>query len=405
MPDVFGPGTPGFADACDVFNSAARSTPACVVRCHRPADVQHALRLARDQGRVLTVRAGGHSVGGFCLAPGAVVADVRPMNAVTVDGGLLHVGGGALFSDVLATGAAAVGPFDPRVGFAGFTLGGGYGLLTRLHGLGADQLAAADVVTADGSHGPAEPELLWALRGAGAGLAVVTRLTVKHHALPPLTVARVSYPLSHLRPVLAQYRAFVAGAADATTVYLGVLTSRNGDGSVQLIAHHFGADPDRVLAPLATWGPTRTHERRPIAYAAAHAADPLVFPAGQAHRWRAHFFEALPDGLDALATCGQDHWAVVEHLGGAMAHGDSAFAHRKAAFGVVSAVVGPSAVAFQDQLDAALRPHAIGSYVNYLRAAPTPTDIAAAYGANLLRLQTLKLRYDPDRVFWSPSPA
>ena len=59
----------------------------------------------------------------------------------------------------------------------------------------------------------------------------------------------------------------------------------------------------------------------------------------------------------------------------------------------------------QDALHAALQPESIGTYVNYLGAAPTPTDIAAAYGANLLRLQTLKQRYDPHGVFWSPSPA
>ena len=68
------------------------------------------------------------------------------------------------------------------VGAGGHITGGGYGLLSRMHGLTIDYLTAVDVVTWDAaskqatlrhvsneSESPAERDLFWALTGAGGG--------------------------------------------------------------------------------------------------------------------------------------------------------------------------------------------------------------------------------------------
>jgi hexose oxidase len=68
------------------------------------------------------------------------------------------------------------------VGAGGHITGGGYGLLSRMHGLTIDYLTAVDVVTWDAASGQAtlrhvsnesaseaERDLFWALRGAGGG--------------------------------------------------------------------------------------------------------------------------------------------------------------------------------------------------------------------------------------------
>jgi len=68
------------------------------------------------------------------------------------------------------------------VGAGGHITGGGYGLLSRLHGLTVDHLTGVDIVTWDatsrrarlrhvseGSGDSAERDLFWALRGAGCG--------------------------------------------------------------------------------------------------------------------------------------------------------------------------------------------------------------------------------------------
>lgn len=62
-----------------------------------------------------------------------------------------------------------------QTGIAGFTLGGGFGIISRRHGLATDQLLAVRAVLADGTFVEASadenPDLFWAMRGAGTSFA------------------------------------------------------------------------------------------------------------------------------------------------------------------------------------------------------------------------------------------
>jgi FAD/FMN-containing dehydrogenase len=65
----------------------------------------------------------------------------------------------------------------------GVMLGGGHGYLQGLYGLLADQILEARVVLADGSavtaSSESNPDLYWALRGAGHNFGIVTGLKYK----------------------------------------------------------------------------------------------------------------------------------------------------------------------------------------------------------------------------------
>jgi FAD/FMN-containing dehydrogenase len=69
------------------------------------------------------------------------------------------------------------------VGLGGIVTGGGVGYLGRKHGLTIDDLLAAEIVTADGRlrvvDAEHEPDLFWAIRGAGANFGVVTRFKLR----------------------------------------------------------------------------------------------------------------------------------------------------------------------------------------------------------------------------------
>src|SRR5437763_16624070 len=109
-----------------------------------------------------------------------MVLDLSRMREVTVDpvNKRARAQGGAHLSQ-LDTAAQAHGLVCPvgvvgHTGVAGLTLGGGMGRLQRRFGLTIDNLAADDLVTADGRrlHASEEenPDLFWGLRGAGPNL-------------------------------------------------------------------------------------------------------------------------------------------------------------------------------------------------------------------------------------------
>ena len=85
-------------------------------------------------------------------------------------------------------GLAAVNGSCTDVGVIGFTLGGGFGFLSRTQGLAVDNCLQLEIVTVTGKRIVASPqeheELFWALRGAGQiGFGVVTKAQVQLHKI------------------------------------------------------------------------------------------------------------------------------------------------------------------------------------------------------------------------------
>ncbi|KAF7325301.1 FAD-binding PCMH-type domain-containing protein [Mycena venus] len=79
-------------------------------------------------------------------------------------------------------------PFSAHPVGSGVMLLGGFGFLSRLHGLSIDSLVEVEMVTADGQiltvNENDHPDLWWALRGAGPALGVVTRYKAKAFPVP-----------------------------------------------------------------------------------------------------------------------------------------------------------------------------------------------------------------------------
>jgi FAD/FMN-containing dehydrogenase len=406
------PGDAGYEEARRVFNAAIDARPALIARCAGVEEVRAAIARARGGGLPLSVRGGGHGIAGHAVVDGGVVVDLRGMRAIAVERELATVGGGCtwgeLWERVAPLGVATAGGFDARIGVGGLTLGGGYGLLTRMHGLACDNLVGADVVLADGRVVRAEedPDLLWALRGAGANFGVVTALRLRLHTLPPVVAGVLVFRFAP--ELLRRYRELEL--PDEVTAYLGVETR---SAAIFVSAFHVGdpAQAERRLAPLRGLGAPVHEELGLRPYVELNAASHTTFPEGHAHRWWSSFLERLDDAaVDALAAHARSAgvYIVVEHLGGAMgriAPDATAFPHRAARYGVALAVKWRPAeiapVALADELHAALARSSIGTYVNYLNADYTAADVAAAYGRNLPRLVALKRRYDPTNLFRS----
>jgi hypothetical protein len=197
------------------FNLAQDAKPACLVLVAGTADVSAAVKWVRDNKMELTVSGGRHTLKG--MKDGAVCLDLRPMRGVVVDKprGLVHVQGGAKLGDLDGEtghyGLAAVAGSDPRTGVGGYLLGGGYGWLSRHYGMAADNMVEAEVVLADGRVAVCsefvEPDLFFAIRGAGMSFGVVTRFTLKLHEHPVLIHAQMQlYSVDQMKNSLVLLR-------------------------------------------------------------------------------------------------------------------------------------------------------------------------------------------------------
>ena len=163
--------------------------------------------------------------------------DLSPMTGVRVDPAARRaiVGGGAVWADVdhetQAHGLATTGGLVSTTGVAGFTLGGGIGWTMRKFGLACDNLAAADVVTADGrlvhASETENADLLWGLRGGGGNFGIVTQFELDLHPLGPMIYAGpMFYPAAgRRRPAARVPRRGRRDAPDEITALVNLTTA------------------------------------------------------------------------------------------------------------------------------------------------------------------------------------
>lgn len=190
--------------------------PAAILVAATEQDVVEGVRLARERGWQVGVRSGGHSFPVWGVRDDALLIDLGEMKEMHLDEqtGIVTaspaVQGGAELNPYLKShGRFFPGGGCSSVGLGGFLLQGGMGWNHRGWGYSAEQIAAIDVVTADGELVHADEtshsDLLWAARGAGPGFfGVVTRFHLKTRPLPAaLSMTLHIYPVSVYQQVVA----------------------------------------------------------------------------------------------------------------------------------------------------------------------------------------------------------
>jgi FAD/FMN-containing dehydrogenase len=74
-----------YAAARRIWNGMIDKLPRVIARCESAADVQQAVKLAREEGLPLSVRGGGHGVAGSAVCSDGVMIDLSPMRSVAVN--------------------------------------------------------------------------------------------------------------------------------------------------------------------------------------------------------------------------------------------------------------------------------------------------------------------------------
>ena len=201
---VYRPSDAIYEQARVLWNGMIDRHPALVVRAAGVRDVMQSVDFAREHGALLTIKGGGHQIAGHAAADGAIMLDLSAMRSIRVDpdARMAWVEPGATLGDLdhetQVFGLAASTGINSTTGIAGLTLGGGYGWLTRKHGMTIDNLISVDVVTADGrfrrANATSNDDLFWAVRGGGGQLRRDHVFRVPAAIRWPDRVRRVDHP-------------------------------------------------------------------------------------------------------------------------------------------------------------------------------------------------------------------
>jgi FAD/FMN-containing dehydrogenase len=425
------PDDASYDEARRIFNAMIDRRPALIARCQGVADVVAALNFARENEFEVTIRGGGHSVAGLCLADGAILIDISAMKGIYVDPErkTARAQGGATWSDLnretQLRGLAVTGGIISTTGIGGLTLGGGLGWTMGKFGLAIDNLLSAEVVTADGRVLTASErengDLFWALRGGGGNFGVVTSFEYQLHDVGPMvTGGLIAHPYDAARDLLRFYRDFTSDAPDELTAFAGLLFAPDGSGQkVAAVALcHIGSpeQAEKDLEPLLTFGAPADVQVGPMPYASVNAMLDESAPPGVLNYWKSSFLTELSDGaidtlVESFATSPSPmNLALFEHFHGQVTRvpvDATAAPHREPGYNLIvpSAWIDPADteanVAWTRELFAALEPFlANRRYVNYLDDDDLTADpTRAAFGPNYDRLMRVKSAYDPTNVF------
>jgi FAD/FMN-containing dehydrogenase len=426
---VLEPGDADFEKACEVFLGGMDQRPAVVVSPADAGDVAKAVVAARESGVPLAVRSGGHSP--YALADGGILLHLGSLREVEIDleSRTAWAGPGltareftlAAHEHGLALGFGDTG----TVGLGGITVGGGVGYLARKYGLTIDHLLGVEIVTADGEirqvDAEHEPELFWAVRGAGANFGVVTRLRFRLHELPSVYGGLLVLPATP--EVIAEYAELSLAAPDELTsignVYLApplpfIPEDKIGTPVLQVMVVYAGEGEaaERAVAPFRELGPPLADMVEQIPYPKIYFDE--EFYGGHIATGRNFFMDniAIADAklmLEQITASTADVAVVqIRALGAATARvpqDATAYAHRDRDF-----MINVAAVFFDldrraehgrwsDELMDALRKDVQGVYVNFLEDDSKERIHEAYPPATMARLRAAKRVYDPTNLF------
>jgi FAD/FMN-containing dehydrogenase len=409
------------------FNKRIDKYPQAIALCQSTQDVVQALAQARKNRWPVAIKSGGHSMEGFSLNDGGLVLDLAGMNSVALlADGQIRVGPGCklgqLYAQLLPKNRLLPAGSCGTVALGGLTLGGGYGLFARQYGLTCDHLQEATMVDGKGIIRSTrdDPELLWALKGGGAGnFGVVTELRFTTHAAPA-TLSAHHFKARTLTPGRAKHL-LERWCAFAEKLPLTCFSAYVLNGStLNILVTHFG-QPSPALQQQLTALARETDEfkagqpgqlaKMVKNYYGAHG--PLYFRNSSAGFYSGFaqiggFIEQVLEQI--VHTPGMIY--QVNTVGGNIAQAGfeatSCYPHRAypfiselQAYWEKPAQATRLAQVSKQILDLFARQGVSAQYINYCSLDFANWE-SAYYGKNYPRLQAVKRKYDPDNLIRHP---
>ncbi|PYI10717.1 FAD-binding domain-containing protein [Aspergillus sclerotiicarbonarius CBS 121057] len=246
---------PWFANgSCDPFHPIAKpclmgNYVAYAVNVSRPAHISQALAFATKHNLRVVIRNTGHDYNGKSTGAGALGIWTHHLKDIEIQdyhdahytGKAIKLGAGVqgfeAYEAADAQGYQVVGGECPTVGIAGgYSQGGGHSALASRYGLAADQVLTWEVIDGEGNFVTATrdneyQDLYWALSGGGGGTyGVVWSMTSKLHTSTPtsglnltFTNARISQDTFY--QAVALYHSILPSIVDAGAMSVWFFTN------------------------------------------------------------------------------------------------------------------------------------------------------------------------------------
>jgi len=414
---------PGDADHRRLSSVYMRGgSPGLVLRPRTVNEVVAAVAFARANREVpLGVRSGGHGISGRSTNDGGIVIDLKRLNQIEVLDQVtrrVQIGPGARWLDVAKAleprGWAITSGDYGGVGVGGLATAGGIGWFSREHGLTIDHLRAVEIVLADGSVVPASgdenPDLFWAVRGAGSNFGIVTSFEFEAAELGhDVGWAQLTFQANDTAAFLLGWGAAMEAAPRDVTTSIAMGGTRPGQPLfAQLMGVVDSDDPDTVierLQPIAQVASLVDQRVQLMPYSGVMAH--LVEEGDQHGQGEPHMRSGLlqhltPEFAEAAArvlATGAVYLFSLRSVGGAVSDigpDATAYGDRSANFLVVAL---GSNEARLDEAWAELRGFFRGLYISF-ETSLAPGRLERAWpDGRLDRLRMLKGRYDPSNLF------
>ncbi len=431
---VISPSDPQYDDARTVYNAMIDKRPALIIQCQDVADLIHGVNFAREHSLPVAVRGGGHNAARLGTGDDCLVLDLQAMHSVRVDPQhrRVRVEGGATWGDVnhatQAFGLAVPTGIISTTGVGGLSLGGGFGYISRGHGLTADNIVSADMVLADGSFvtvsSDEHSDLYWAIRGGGGNFGVVTSFEFQAHPVDMVTAGVLFFELDKAPELMRLYREFIKDAPRELALFFGYLVAPPApfipeewhlNNMAKMVMCYNGPEDEanEVMKPFLDLDPA-INLISVLPFDTWNSLFDPLFPPGRQNYWKADYVQELSDEMiDVHLQYGprMPNPSSVMHIysvNGAIqdvAPTDTAYSYRDANFVHVILVTEDDAAKMPEHIDLAraywnaLRPYSAGgAYVNFMMEEGADR-VQATYRDNYPRLQEIKTAYDPDNIF------
>ena len=434
--DVFHAGTHGYDTVRKIWNGMFDRKPGLVARCVGTSDVIRAVNFGRENNLEMSVKGGGHNSAGTAVTDGGLMIDLSLMRRVTVDkeNKTARVDGGCLLGDVdyetQLHGLAVSGGIVSHTGVGGLALGGGFGWISRKHGLSVDNMISAEVVTAKGEFVTASAtenaDLFWGIRGGGGNFGIVTAFEFKCAEIgTEVYSGLIVKDFSNAQEYMRFHRDYVRGLPDEMTVWmvarhappLPFLPETVHGKMVVIVPFVWLGDPaegEKFIRPIQEKTETLGQHVGMTPWVGWQAGFDGLVDHGARNYWKSHHLKDLSDPcIDAIVEFAaklpsQECEVFIPHMEGAPSRsteGETAFAHRSPPFVLnihtrwQEAVDDEKCLQWARDFHEGTQPFAQGVYVNFL-SQEGEDRIKEAYTDTVWkRLVDVKNTWDPQNLF------